>query len=98
MSRDFASQPFVNVVTPVYNGEKYLSECIESVLSQTYENWEYVIVNNCSSDRSLKIAQDYAEKDSRVRVHDNRDFLPMVGNFNHSLLQISPESKYCKVK
>jgi len=93
----FAFEPLVSVVTPVYNGEKYLAECIESILAQTYENWEYVIVNNCSSDRSLKIAQDYAEKDSRIRVHDNRDFLPMVENFNHSLLQVSPESKYCKV-
>jgi glycosyltransferase involved in cell wall biosynthesis len=91
------SQPLVSIVTPVYNGEKYLAECIESVLAQTYENWNYVIVNNCSSDRSLKIAQDYAEKDSRIRIHDNRDFLSMVDNFNHSLLQISPESKYCKV-
>ena len=96
-NRQSAIEPLVSVVTPVYNGEKYLPECIESVLAQTSENWEYVIVNNCSSDRSLKIAQDYAEKDSRIRVHDNRDFLPMVENFNHSLLQVSPESKYCKV-
>ena len=96
-NRQSAIEPLVSVVTPVYNGEKYLPECIESVLAQTYENWEYVIVNNCSSDRSLKIAQDYAEKDSRIRVHDNRDFLPMVENFNQSLLQIAPKSKYCKV-
>jgi glycosyltransferase involved in cell wall biosynthesis len=89
--------PFVSVVTPVYNGEKYLPECIESVLAQTYENWEYIIVNNCSTDRSVDIANHYAEKDSRIRVHDNRDFLPMVENWNHSLLQISPESKYVKL-
>ncbi|NIA30107.1 MAG: glycosyltransferase [Actinobacteria bacterium] len=91
------SPPLVSVVTPVYNGDKYLSECIESILNQTYENWEYIIVNNCSKDGSLKIAQDYAKKDSRIRVHDNKDFLSMVENFNHSLLQISDESKYCKV-
>jgi len=91
------TNPTVSVVTPVYNGERYLAECIESVLAQTYENWDYVIVNNCSTDRSLEIAQEYAEKDSRIRVHDNRDFLPIVENFNHSLLQISSESKYCKM-
>jgi len=92
-----SSQPLVSIVTPVYNGEKYLAECIESVLAQTYENWDYVIVNNCSSDRSLKIAQDYAKKDSRIRVHNNKEFLTMCENFNHALLQISADSKYCKV-
>jgi glycosyltransferase involved in cell wall biosynthesis len=39
-------QPLVSILTPVYNGEAFLVECIESVLSQTYRNWEYVIVNN----------------------------------------------------
>ena len=89
------SQPLVSVVTPVYNGEKYLSACIESVLAQTYENWEYVIVNNCSKDSSLDIAQRYGKRDSRIRVHNNRDFLSMIENFNHSLIQSSDESKYC---
>ena len=66
------SQPFVSIVTPVYNAEKYLSQCIESVLNQTYQNWEYVIVNNCSSDKSLKIAEDFAGKESRIRICDNK--------------------------
>jgi glycosyltransferase involved in cell wall biosynthesis len=90
-------QPFVSIVTPVYNTEKYLTECIESVLAQTYENWEYVIVNNCSSDRSLKIAEEYAEKDSRIRIHNNEQFLDLIQNWNHALRKISPQSKYCKV-
>lgn len=91
------SAPLVSVVTPVYNGDKYLAECIESVLSQTYENWEYIIVNNCSKDGSLEIANEYARQDSRIRVHNNTEVLSMVQNFNHSLLQISSDSKYCKV-
>ena len=90
-------QPFVSIVTPVYNTEKYLAECIQSVLAQTYGNWEYVIVNNCSSDRSLKIAEGYAEKDSRIRIHNNVQFLDLIQNWNHALRQISPQSKYCKV-
>ena len=90
-------QPLVSVVTPVYNEEKYLAECIESVLAQTYPNWEYVIVNNCSTDRSLQIAQSYAAQDKRIRVCDNREFLRAISNQNHALRQISSESKYCKV-
>ncbi len=90
-------QPLVSVVTPVYNTEKYLAECIESVLAQTYENWEYVIVNNCSTDRSLEIAQHYARQDARVHIHDNAEFLSQFKNWNHAMRQISPESKYCKV-
>jgi glycosyltransferase involved in cell wall biosynthesis len=91
------AQPLVSVVTPVYNTEKYLAECIESVLAQTYENWEYVIVNNCSTDRSLEIAQHYAQQDARIRIHDNAKFLNQMQNWNHAMRQISPESKYCKV-
>ncbi len=90
-------QPLVSVVTPVYNGEKYLAECIESVLAQTYQNWEYIIVNNCSTDRTLEIAQHYAKKDKRIRIHHNREFLGVIQNWNHALRQISTESKYCKV-
>ncbi|RMF32065.1 MAG: glycosyltransferase family 2 protein [Chloroflexi bacterium] len=90
-------QPLVSVVTPVYNAESYLAECIESVLAQTYENWEYIIVNNCSTDRSLEIAQHYARQDARIRVHNNDQFLNQMQNWNHTMRQISPESKYCKV-
>jgi glycosyltransferase involved in cell wall biosynthesis len=94
---DTGSQPLVSVVTPVYNCEKYLAECIESVIAQTYKNWEYVIVNNCSTDRTLEIARHYAQQDPRIRVHDNDEFLKQFQNWNHAMRQISPESKYCKV-
>lgn len=91
------TQPLVSVVTPVYNGEQYLRECIESVLAQTYQNWEYIIVNNCSTDQTLAIAHDYANCDDRIRVHTNTQFLDLIPNWNHALRQISPESTYCKV-
>jgi glycosyltransferase involved in cell wall biosynthesis len=92
-----ASQPAVSIVTPVYNGAQYLVECIESVLAQTYQNWDYTIVNNCSTDGTLEIAQRYAVKDPRIRVHNNPKFLPALVNHNYALRQISPASKYCKV-
>lgn len=90
-------QPLVSVVTPVYNGEHYLRECIESVLTQTYTNWDYTIVNNCSTDRTLEIAREYASRDSRIRVHDNETFVRVIPNHNIAFRQISPQSKYCKV-
>ena len=92
-----SAQPFVSVVTPAYNAAGYLAECIESVLSQTYQNWEYVIVDNCSTDGTAQIARRYAEKDPRIRVHENPEFLSAIANHNNALRQISPASKYCKV-
>jgi glycosyltransferase involved in cell wall biosynthesis len=92
-----SGEPLVSIVTPVYNGEEFLADCIESILSQTYSNWEHVIVNNCSTDKTLEIAQSYAAKDPRIRVHSNTSFAPIIENHNIALRQISPESKYCKV-
>ena len=92
-----SSQPLVIVLTPVYNGEKYLCECIESVLAQTYQNWEYFIFNNCSTDRTLEIAQTYAEKDKRIRVITNSEFVSRLRNHNIASRQIPLNSKYCKV-
>ncbi len=94
---DIQMQPLVSVVTPVYNGEKYLAECIESILAQTYANWEYIIVNNCSTDRSLEIAQSYAPKDARIRIHNNQAFVGREANENIAFQQSSPESKYTKM-
>ncbi len=90
------SQPLVSILTPVYNGAEHLAECIESVLQQTYTNWDYTIVNNCSTDDSLAIAQRYAAQDPRIRVVSNKRFLRIIENHNHTISQISPESKYCK--
>jgi glycosyltransferase involved in cell wall biosynthesis len=91
------SQPLVGVVTPMYNNVQYVRQCIESVLSQTYSNWQYVIVNNCSTDGSADLAHEYARLDSRIRVHDNPTFLPAVANHNNALRQLAPDSKYCKM-
>jgi glycosyltransferase involved in cell wall biosynthesis len=89
--------PLVSVVTPVYNGDKYLDECIRSVLSQTYPNWELIIQNNASTDNTLAIAQKYAALDDRIRIYNTDSLLPIMQNWNLILRRISPDSKYCKV-
>jgi glycosyltransferase involved in cell wall biosynthesis len=90
-------KPLVSVLTPVYNGEKYIRECIESVLAQTYINWEYILVNNCSTDNSGEIISEYAGIDKRIRLHNNPSHLRAVQNFNNALTQMTGESKYCKI-
>jgi glycosyltransferase involved in cell wall biosynthesis len=87
----------VSVVTPVYNGEDFLAECIESVLAQVYQNFEYIIVDNCSSDRSLEIAMGYSRSDERIRVHRNDKFVGVMENHNLALRLVSQAAKYCKV-
>ena len=51
-------EKLVSIVLPTYNGEKYLADSIESVISQTYKNWELIIINDCSTDKTLEIAQN----------------------------------------
>jgi glycosyltransferase involved in cell wall biosynthesis len=58
----------VSVIVPVYNAEKYLDKCIESILAQTFENIELILINDGSTDSSSKICDKYREKDSRVKV------------------------------
>ncbi|HDI3253839.1 TPA: glycosyltransferase family 2 protein [Vibrio cholerae] len=62
----------ISVVMPLYNSENFVSESIESVLAQSYSNFELIIVDNLSSDSSLSIALGYSEKDSRIKVFECR--------------------------
>ena len=89
--------PLVTILTPVYNGGAYLRECIESILAQTYSNWHYIVVNNCSNDCTQEIANTYAMKDRRISVCNNGVFLPIIANHNRAFSLVGPESKYCKI-
>ena len=92
-----SERPLVSVVTPFYNTGRYLPECIESVLRQSYGNWEYILLDNCSTDDSGEIARRYAAKESRIRFFQNNSLLPQVQNYNAALSYISPNSSYCKI-
>src|SRR5262249_13620544 len=89
-------EPLISVVTPFYNTAPYLAQCIESVLAQTRGDFEYVLVNNRSTDGSREIAERYAGKDARIRLFDNEAFVGQLENFNGALARISPGSRYVK--
>jgi len=91
------SHPFVSVVTPFHNTAAYLAECIESVLAQTYPCFEYILVDNRSTDGSREIAESYASRDRRIRLIQRPQLLSQVQNYNAALMEISAESKYCKI-
>jgi glycosyltransferase involved in cell wall biosynthesis len=97
MSTSANGQPLVSVVTPVYNGAEYIAECIESVLGQTYQNWEHVIVENCSTDGTLEIVRNFEKRDPRIRVVTPGVFVGQVENQNRAMEVISPGSTYTKV-
>lgn len=61
-------QPFISIVVPVYNVEKYINRCIDSVLDQSYANWELLLIDDGSSDNSGKICDSYSMKDNRIRT------------------------------
>lgn len=89
--------PKVSFLTPVYNGAAFLENCVNSLLAQTHTDWEYVIVNNCSTDDTLRIAHAYAARDPRIKVHSNNVFVNADENHNIAFRLIGPDTKYVKV-
>jgi glycosyltransferase involved in cell wall biosynthesis len=75
-------KPFVTISIPTYNGATYLEECLNSVLAQTFTDFEILIVDDQSSDATFNIAQEYAAKDARICVLRNEKNLGLVGNWN----------------
>lgn len=75
----------ISVVMSVYNAEKYLKEAIESVLNQTYQNFELIIVNDCSSDGSVVILQDYQKRYECINLIHNESNLGLTKNLNLAL-------------
>jgi glycosyltransferase involved in cell wall biosynthesis len=93
----YPSGPLVSIGVPVYNGERYLHECLESILKQTYPNWECHVINNRSTDRSKEIADSFEARDKRFRVITNEDFVDMTTNFNNTYKYLAEGAKYFKV-
>ena len=65
-------KPDIAVITPVYNGESFIRDTIDSVLSQSYGNFQYIIIDDCSDDSTEMILNEYSKLDSRINVHRNK--------------------------
>lgn len=78
-------KPFVSVFIPVYNSEKFLSQAIESVLSQTYNNFELIIIDDGSTDKSYQISKKYLKLDSRIRLFKNDKNMGVGFTFNRAI-------------
>ena len=83
------SKELVSIIMGAYNCEKTVGKCIESVINQTYTNWEFVICDDCSTDRTLDVLKKYAKEDSRIKVIKNKKNSKLAYSLNHCL-------KYCK--
>ncbi|STP11539.1 putative beta-1,3-galactosyltransferase [Helicobacter cinaedi] len=74
------SQPFISIIIPTYNVESYIARCLDSCINQTLHDIEILIIDDCGSDDSIKIAQSYADKDSRIRIIHNEKNLGTFGS------------------
>lgn len=81
------SKPKVSIVLPVYNGEKYLSAAVDSILGQTYSNWELIVINDCSTDNTERIVNEYIAKDGRIRIYNNDKNLKLPNSLNAGFMR-----------
>lgn len=72
----------ISIVLPVYNGAKFLKESIDSIIAQTYTNWELLILDDCSTDETPEIALEYIKKDGRIKYYRNDVNLRLPNNLN----------------
>lgn len=78
-------KPEISVIMSVYNGETYLEEAIESIRRQTFENWELIVINDCSTDSTGEILKNFAAKDERIKVHPNEVNLRLPTSLNKAI-------------
>ena len=84
-------KPLVSICIPTYNGAQYLRECLDSVLSQSFSNYQVIIVDDQSSDNTWEILNQYAAQDNRISLFKNEHNLGLVGNWNRCIELASGE-------
>ena len=77
--------PEISLIMSVYNGEDYLAEAIDSVLNQTFRDFELIVINDCSTDSTGQILNRFAELDNRVKVHTNEENLRLPSSLNKAI-------------
>lgn len=75
----------VSIITPMYNSEKYILETYESIKNQSYTNWEWIVIDDCSNDKSYEIVLQLKKEDSRIQLLKNRFNLKAAGSRNRGL-------------
>ena len=85
MINDGQQLPLVSIIMGSHNGERFISRCIDSILIQTYENWEFIICDDCSSDNTLSILKKYSEQDCRIRYIQNTENRGLAYSLNECL-------------
>jgi glycosyltransferase involved in cell wall biosynthesis len=96
-ARSEEKAPLVSITVPVYNGDAFMEECLQSILDQTFMDWECVVVNNRSTDRTAEIVQQFVDRDPRFHMVDCEDFVGLIENWNRLYPHIAEGSKYFKV-
>lgn len=79
------NEPLVSIIMGVYNEQKTIEYCIESILSQTYSNWEFIICDDCSTDGTFSILKKYVETDARFKILHNEKNSRLAASLNHCL-------------
>lgn len=79
------NSPKISILLPVYNAEKYLSDCLDSLLRQTFPNFEIIAINDASTDSSLSILYKYSEIDSRIKIYSNKSNLKLAATLNKGI-------------
>ena len=87
-------KPFITVFTPNYNNEKFIAETIESIINQSYSNFEYIIIDDGSTDKSWEIIQHYKNLDNRIKAYRNKKNIGIVKTRNKGFKYSSNKSKY----
>lgn len=85
------NNPLVSICIPAYNGANYINKCIAACLSQTYDHIEVIVCDDCSTDTTFTLANEWTQKDKRVKVYRNTSNFGLVGNWNATLSYASGE-------
>ncbi len=79
------NKPLISICIPTYNGSEFIFETLETAINQTYTNIEIIITDDCSTDNTLEICEEFAKKDVRIKIYKNKQNLGLVGNWCKSI-------------